>query len=131
MQEYIDSEVRAKPQSYQLFHSLERNYANAREAAMHSVEIPPPTPPPTTPSDKRFKTDISYLTTMENGIKLYSFRYIWGGPTYVGVLAQDILRSRPECVETDKYGYYYVNYNMLGIKMIPFEEYEAEKSVSI
>ena len=131
LQEYIDSEVRAKPQSYQLFHSLERNYANAREAAMHSVEIPPPTPPPTTPSDKRFKTDISYLTTMENGIKLYSFRYIWGGPTYVGVLAQDILRSRPECVETDKYGYYYVNYNMLGIKMIPFEEYEAEKSVSI
>jgi len=93
----------------------------------------PGTPPPAlpqggpnfSPSDRRLKADIQHLETLESGIKLYSFRYVWGGPTYVGVMAQDLLESHPEAVYQDAYGFYSVDYSVLNLRMATLEQYES------
>lgn len=67
-------------------------------------------------SDKRLKENIKYLYT-KNGIKMYSFNYIWEkGVVKIGVMAQDLLNTiYSNAVVTDKDGYYKVNYNKLPI----------------
>jgi hypothetical protein len=42
---------------------------------------------------------------------------------YVGVIAQEVIRDRPEAVVEDKDGYFKVNYEMLGLQMLTAEEY--------
>jgi hypothetical protein len=76
-------------------------------------------------SDRRLKKDIQYLYVLPNGIRLYRFRYIWGGPAYVGVMAQELLESYPEAVSTNQFGYYQVNYHLLGLEMRTYEEWLA------
>lgn len=77
-------------------------------------------------SDIRLKQNIHYIKTTASGIRLYRFNYIWGGPTYVGVLAQEILRIAPEAVGVDANGFYNVDYAQLGLRMTTF--YEWQKS---
>lgn len=60
-------------------------------------------------SDRRFKEDINYLTTLPNGINIYSFVYTWGGPTIVGPMADEVERIMPEAVSTHD-GMKIVNY---------------------
>lgn len=50
-------------------------------------------------SDRRLKTDVSFLGFLRD-LPVYAYRYIWGGPLRVGVMAQDMLRIRPEAVVT-------------------------------
>lgn len=76
-------------------------------------------------SDRRLKKEITHLATLSNGTKLYKFRYIWGGPSYVGVMAQDLLATHPEAVSTDQFGYYTVDYAMLGLRMVHFSEWQV------
>jgi hypothetical protein len=77
------------------------------------------------PSDMRLKRDIVKLVTLENGIKLYSFRYLWEDTVYVGVMAQDLLEheSYKDAVVMQQSGFYAVHYEMLGLKMITLEEW--------
>ncbi|WP_197727548.1 tail fiber domain-containing protein [Rhizobium ruizarguesonis] len=69
-------------------------------------------------SDRRLKTDIRRLGTSAQGIPIYAFRYIWGGPMFVGTMAQDLLAIRPEAVIETASGYYMVDYDKLDIAMI-------------
>jgi hypothetical protein len=48
------------------------------------------------------------------GLPLYAFRYIWGGPVRVGVMAQDVLKVRPEAVIKGADGFLRVNYGALA-----------------
>ncbi|RUM26965.1 tail fiber domain-containing protein [Rhizobium vallis] len=64
------------------------------------------------------KTDIRRLGTSAQGIPVYAFRYIWGGPVFVGTMAQDLLAIRPEAVINTGSGYYMVDYDKLDIAMI-------------
>lgn len=89
----------------------------------------PPTPPPPPPSDRRLKTDIKYIKTLENGIKIYSFKYLWSNQSYVGVMAQDLLSSYPEAIIKDSFGYYSVKYGALGLRMLTLEEWQAGKNI--
>ncbi len=81
--------------------------------------------PPPNASDMRLKRDIVELVTLENGIKLYSFRYLWEDTVYVGVMAQDLLEheSYRDAVVMQQSGFYAVHYKMLGLKMITLEEW--------
>ena len=94
-------------------------------------------PPPTTglQSDSRLKSDISRLTTTVNGHQLYSFRYVRDSSeqTYVGVMAQDLVDSHPQVLTTDEEGYYRVNYEQLGLRMVSLEEWQQHgpNSVSV
>ncbi|RFB85030.1 hypothetical protein B5K11_32990 [Rhizobium leguminosarum bv. trifolii] len=64
------------------------------------------------------KTDIRRLGTSAQGIPIYAFRYIWGGPMFIGTMAQDLLAIRPDAVIATGLGYYMVDYDKLDIAMI-------------
>ncbi|PDT23116.1 hypothetical protein CO674_13470 [Rhizobium hidalgonense] len=64
------------------------------------------------------KTEIRRLGTSAEGIPIYAFRYIWGGPMFVGTMAQDLLAIRPDAVIATGWGYYMVDYDKLDIAMI-------------
>lgn len=78
----------------------------------------------TPPSDRRLKQHIRHIHTLGNGIKLYSFQYIWGGPHYVGVMAQDLLETHPDAVILDEKGYYRVHYDRLGLEMTTLDVWQ-------
>lgn len=60
-------------------------------------------------SDSRVKTDVSQVGTLDNGLPVYAYRYIWGGPMQIGVMAQDVEKVKPEAV-TEFGGIKAVNY---------------------
>ncbi len=68
-------------------------------------------------SDRRLKRDIVWLGLSPSGLPIYSFQYVWGGPRYVGVMAQDLLKLRPEAVIFDECGYYRVDYAKIDVAM--------------
>lgn len=82
-------------------------------------------------SDRRLKKDIVLLKVLENGIRLYSFRYFWSDQEYVGVMAQDLLASHPEAIYIDEFGFYGVYYNILGLKMAKIENWQATGKDSV
>ncbi|MEP2891144.1 tail fiber domain-containing protein [Tateyamaria sp.] len=68
-------------------------------------------------SDANLKTDIQKIGTTAHGLPLYNFRYIGGDQLFEGVMAQDVLKVVPEAVVQSAYGFYAVDYGMLGIEM--------------
>ena len=70
-------------------------------------------------SDIRLKTDIHRVGTTVFGLPLYQFEYRNKlGAHYIGVMAQDVLKVKPEAVSIGADGFYRVNYDMLGIPML-------------
>lgn len=49
-------------------------------------------------SDARVKVGIKRVGTLDNGLPVYSYRYAWGGPVEIGLVAQDVEQFRPEAV---------------------------------
>ena len=66
-------------------------------------------------SDRNLKTNIKHINTI-NGIKIYSFNYIWSYIKSVGVMAQDLLEmpKYKHAVHTTNIGYV-VDYSKLPI----------------
>lgn len=60
-------------------------------------------------SDIRVKTDIQRVGTLDNGLPVFTFRYIWGGPVQIGLMAQDVQKVHPHAVH-DVDGILHVNY---------------------
>jgi hypothetical protein len=49
-------------------------------------------------SDRRLKTNIRKLGYMANGIGVYVYNYIWGGPEWIGVMADEVKTVLPDAV---------------------------------
>lgn len=49
-------------------------------------------------SDGQAKTDIRRVGTLDNGLGIYAYRYVSGGPVQIGVLAQEVEASKPDAV---------------------------------
>jgi len=49
-------------------------------------------------SDRRLKTNIQRIGRADNGLPIYSYRYVWGGPVQIGFMAQDVEKVRPDAV---------------------------------
>jgi hypothetical protein len=79
-------------------------------------------------SDSRLKRNISFLET-RNGIKLYSFQYLWSDEYFVGVMAQDLLGTEHESAVMERNGYYTVDYSQLGFNMQLLSEYRTLTSI--
>lgn len=47
-------------------------------------------------SDRRLKTDIKLVGKMDNGLNVYTYRYKSGGPTMMGVMADEVARVSPQ-----------------------------------
>jgi hypothetical protein len=63
-------------------------------------------------SDKRLKTDIKKVGETDEGLGVYTYKYKWGGPTQMGVLAQEVEKKKPEAV-ANVGGFRAVNYGLL------------------
>lgn len=49
-------------------------------------------------SDRRVKQDIKKVGELDSGLPVYSYKYKWGGPTQIGLMAQDVEKENPEAV---------------------------------
>lgn len=90
-------------------------------------------------SDRRIKTDIQVVGYLEDlNLPLYSWKYRNGDPTrYVGLIAQDLL-SCPNTAHAVYIkdsgvfaGYYAVNYESLGLRMIAEVEWNIKRRSTI
>ncbi len=105
------------------------------------VEINFPDVPPRTgktggtisSSDAQLKRDIEYLATLENGHRIYAFKYLWEDRVRIGVMAQDLLRDPvfKQAVEVMPNGFYGVNYAELGLKMTTLAEWNEQGIASV
>lgn len=57
-------------------------------------------------SDARLKTDVNRVGTTDGGTPIYTYRYVWGGPVQMGVMAQDV----PDAAMETESGYLAVDY---------------------
>lgn len=64
-------------------------------------------------SDRRLKRDVVRLDTRPDGLGVYLFRYLWDAVWRIGVMAQEVLKVRPDAVVTLPSGYYAVDYAKL------------------
>jgi polysaccharide biosynthesis/export protein len=79
-------------------------------------------------SDVRVKRDITPIAKLENGLRLYRYRYAWSDTLYVGVMAQEVLEVAPHAVSRGADGYLRVNYARLGLRMQLWDEWLASHS---
>ncbi len=82
-------------------------------------------------SDIRLKRDVVLVGQLDNGLALYSFRYLWSDQVYVGVMAQEVAGVVPQAVGQNQDGYLFVNYGMLGIAFQTFDEWRRSGSGSL
>jgi hypothetical protein len=64
-------------------------------------------------SDRRLKTDIERIGEREDGLGVYLFRYFWSPVQHIGVMAQEVLKVKPEAVIHTPSGYMAVDYGAL------------------
>jgi hypothetical protein len=79
-------------------------------------------------SDTRLKTDVVRVGQLDNGLPLYRFRYLWSNEFYVGVLAQEVLPVVPYAVIVGEDGFMRVNYEMLGTRLMTWDEWQNRSS---
>jgi hypothetical protein len=66
-------------------------------------------------SDIRLKENIKHIKDVD-GIKVYSFNYVWDETPHIGAMAQDLLESKyAHAVHLDDSGYYKVDYSKLPL----------------
>ena len=63
-------------------------------------------------SDRRLKTNIEHIGMYKNGLKKYTWDYIWGEKG-TGAMADEVEKLIPEAVKV-LFGYKHVNYALLG-----------------
>lgn len=64
-------------------------------------------------SDRRAKTDIERVGKTDDGLPIYTYRYKAGGPTQMGVMAQEVRKKKPEAVRQTAGGLMAVDYGKL------------------
>jgi hypothetical protein len=79
-------------------------------------------------SDARLKHNIELIETRSDGLRIYSFNYIWSDVTWIGVMAQDLL-EHPQfahAVQMDADGFYSVDYSKINFEMVRADTYCVE-----
>jgi hypothetical protein len=76
-------------------------------------------------SDIRLKHDIVLLGHLDNGLGLYRFAYKGSETPYVGVMAQEVERVRPDAVLRGRDGYLRVRYDRLGLTFQTYDHWRA------
>ena len=64
---------------------------------------------PQMPSDRRLKTNVRKIDTRADGLNVYEFNYVWGGPKQIGLMAQEVREVYPDAV-SERDGYLLVDY---------------------
>lgn len=58
-------------------------------------------------SDRRLKQDIKRVGATESGTPIYTYRYVWGGPVMMGVMADEV----PDAASMHESGFLMVDYS--------------------
>ena len=61
-------------------------------------------------SDRRLKEDIKPIGKLDNGLQLYSYKYIGQERTHVGVMADEVQKVIPDAVHENEAGFLMVDY---------------------
>jgi Chaperone of endosialidase len=77
------------------------------------------------PSDRRLKTGVSEVVKLPSGLRLYRFKYRWSETEYVGVMAQEVSEIAPHAVIEGDDGFLRVDYDALGLTMLPYAAWMA------
>ena len=77
-------------------------------------------------SDVTLKHDIAFIGQLDNGIGFYRFAYKGSDTAYVGVMAQDVQRVRPDAVTRGRDGTLRVFYDKLGVKFQTYKQWLAD-----
>jgi hypothetical protein len=77
-------------------------------------------------SDITVKHDIALIGQLDNGIGFYRFAYKGSDTAYVGVMAQDVARVRPDAVTRGRDGYLRVFYDKLDVKFQTYRQWLAD-----
>lgn len=64
-------------------------------------------------SDRRLKKNIERISTLKDGLGVYSYSYIWDDEPQIGVMAQEVEKLRPWALGPEVLGYKTVNYGAL------------------
>lgn len=65
------------------------------------------------PSDRRLKTAIHKVGEYADGLGIYLYNYVWGGPRFKGVMADEVAELRPWALGPRVDGFATVNYGVL------------------
>lgn len=77
-------------------------------------------------SDARLKRDITLVGRRDDGLGLYSYRYLWSDTVYVGVMAQEVALIHPDAVvRSGLDDYLRVDYSRLGLQLMTLPEWAA------
>jgi Protein of unknown function (DUF3300)/Chaperone of endosialidase len=76
-------------------------------------------------SDIELKENVTLLGHLANGIGFYRFVYKGTDTVYVGVMAQEVQRVRPDAVTRGSDGYLRVFYDKLGLKFQTYDQWLA------
>jgi hypothetical protein len=68
----------------------------------------------TAASDIRLKHKIKLVARTVHDLAVYEFEYLWSSVKQIGVMAQDVLRVKPDAVVVHPSGYLMVDYGRLG-----------------
>jgi len=82
-------------------------------------------------SDIRLKRDIALLARRDDGIGLYRYRYFGSDRAYVGVMAQEVLKIRPDAVARGSDGFLRVDYARLGLRLMTWREWAASSQAGL
>ena len=78
-------------------------------------------------SDVRLKHNIELIDTRDDGLKIYTFKYVWSDVTWIGVMAQDLLQqpqfAHAVCMEAN--GFYSVDYSKINFEMTTADQYRC------
>jgi Chaperone of endosialidase len=83
-------------------------------------------PPRLVYSDVRLKREVMQVAQLDNGIKLYRYRYRWGDEFYVGVLAHEVAAIVPDAVFPDADGFLRVNYRQLRLRLRTYRDWQQK-----
>jgi hypothetical protein len=77
-------------------------------------------------ADLRMKSDVAELAKLDNGLAVYSFRYLWEDQVRVGVVAQDLLErdDLKKHVLTLANGLLGVDYAALGLRVATLQQWQ-------
>lgn len=64
-------------------------------------------------SDRRLKRNARRVGELDTGLPVYAYEYVWGGPTHIGVMADEAAEVAPEAVALHPSGFAMVDYGRL------------------
>ncbi len=81
-----------------------------------------------TASELAIKRNVKKLTTLSSGLTLYSFQYRNDPTTYVGLMADDLVKNslyKPYVISMGE-GHYVIHYEKLGLHIVTLETWKQE-----